>query len=120
MDANGNVDCTTIGAGGRKGGSFVSDSFQQIRELRDQFIGAVYDLRDPNTGQVMGNAIMQRIGLDPENSDDEVRYAEIAQYFDEIGYIWGEASDYCIVTMSELGIKYVEVEDDLRREEGRA
>jgi hypothetical protein len=69
----------------------------------------------------MGNAIMQRIGLDPENSDDEVRYAEIAQYFDEIGYIRGEASDYCIVSMSELSIKYAEVEGDLPREEvGRA
>ena len=95
----------------------MSDSFQQLRELRDQFIRAVYDLRDPNTGQVLANAIMQRIGLEPDNSDDEVRYAEIAQYFDEIGYIWGEASDYCIVTMSELGIKYAEVEGDLGREE---
>jgi hypothetical protein len=68
----------------------------------------------------MGNAIMQRIGLDPENSDDEVRYAEIAQYFDEIGYIREEASGHSIVSMSELGIKYAEVEGDLRREEGRA
>ena len=95
----------------------MSESFQQLRELRDQFILAVYDLRDPNTGQVMANAIMQRIGLEPDNSDDEVRYAEIAQYFDEIGYIWPEASDYGIVSMSELGIKYAEVEGDLGREE---
>ena len=57
----------------------MSDSFQQPRELRDQFIRAVYDLRDPNTGQVMANAIMQRIGLEPDNSEDEVRYVEIAQ-----------------------------------------
>ena len=95
----------------------MSDSFQQPRELRDQFIRAVYDLRDSTTGQVMANAIMQRIGLEPDNTDDEVRYAEIAQYFDEIGYIWPEASDYGIVSMSELGIKYAEVEGDLGREE---
>ena len=95
----------------------MSDEFREIRELRDQFIRAVYDLRDPTTGQVMANAIMQRIGLEPDNSDDEVRYAEIAQYFDEIGYIWPEASDYSIVSMSALGIKYAEVEGDLRREE---
>jgi hypothetical protein len=95
----------------------VSDSFQQLRELRDQFIRAVYDLRDPNTGQVMANEIMQRIGLEPGNSDDEVRYAEIGQYFDEIGYIWPVASDYSIVSMSALGIKYAEVEGDLPREE---
>jgi hypothetical protein len=60
---------------------------------------------------------MQRIGLEPDSSDDEVRYAQIAQYFDEIGYIWPEASDYSIVSMSYLGIKYAEVEGDLRREE---
>jgi hypothetical protein len=96
----------------------VSDEFREIKELRDKFIRAVYDLRDPNTGRAMGSAIMQRIGLDPENVDDEGRYAEIAQYFDEIGYIRGEASGYSIVSMSELGIKYAEVEGDLRREEG--
>ena len=99
----------------------MSDKWREIRELRDQFIRAVYDLRDPNTGQVMANAIMQRIALDPDNPADEARYVEIARYFDEIGYIWGEASDYSIVSMSELGIKYAEVEGDLRREEeGRA
>jgi hypothetical protein len=98
----------------------VSDKFREIRELRDQFIRAVYDLRDPNTGRAMGNAIMQRMGLDPENVEDKGRYAEIAQHFEEIGYIWGATSDYSIVSMSALGIKYVEVEDDLRREDGRA
>ena len=95
----------------------MSESFQQLRELRDQFIRALYDLRDPTTGHVMANAIMQRIGLEPDDSDDEVRYAEIAQYFDEIGYIWPETSDYGIVCMSYLGIKYAEVEGDLGREE---
>jgi hypothetical protein len=94
----------------------VSDKVREIKELRDRFIRAVYDLRDPNTGRAMGKAIMQRMGLDPENVDDEGRYAEIAQYFDEIGYIWGEASGYSIVSMSELGIKYVEDEGDLPRE----
>jgi hypothetical protein len=96
----------------------VSDRFREIKELRDLFIRAIYDLRDPKTGRAMGNAIMQRMGLDPENVDDEGRYAEIARYFDEIGYIWGEASGYSIVSMSELGIKYVEDEGDLQREEG--
>jgi hypothetical protein len=98
----------------------VSESFREMRELRDQFIRAVYDLRDPNTGQAMGDAIMQRIALDPDSPDDEARYVEIARYFDEIGYIRGEASGYSMVSMSELGIKYAEVEDDLRREEGGA
>ena len=96
----------------------MSDSFQQLRELRDQFIRAVYDLRDSNTGRAMGNAIMQRMVLDPENFDDQARYAAIAQHFDMIGYIWGQSGAYSIVSMSDLGIKYVEVEGDLRREEG--
>ena len=98
----------------------VSDRFREIKELRDRFIRAVYDLRDPNSGRAMGDTIMQRMGLDPEDPDDEGRYAEIARYFDEIDYIQGEASGYNIVTMSALGIEYVEVEDDLRREEGGA
>ena len=97
----------------------MSDSLREIRRLRDQFIRAVYDLRDPNTGRARGNAIMRRMGLDPENADDEGRYAEIAQYFEELGYIWGEPSGYNVVAMSALGIKYVETEDDLRREEGQ-
>ena len=98
----------------------MSDRFREIEELRDRFIRAVYDLRDPNTGRAKGVAIMRRMGLDPENIDDEGRYAEIARHFDEIGYIRGEASGYGAVTMSAIGIEYVEVEGDLRREEGRA
>src|SRR3712207_8746001 len=104
---------------GRKGGSFVSDAFRETREMRDRFIRAVYDLRDPNKGRAMRNAIMQRMGLDTENSDDEARYAGIAQHFDMIGYVWGQCGGYNIVSMNDLGIKYVEVEGDLRREEGR-
>ena len=95
----------------------MASNWRKTRELRDRFIRALYDLREPSTGRAVGNAIMQRMGLDPENSEDEGRYVEIARYFDEIGYIWGEASDYSIVSMSELGIKYAEVEGDLRREE---
>ena len=96
----------------------MSDEFRETEELRDRFIRAVYDLRDPNTGRATGNAIMQRMGLDPENFDDQARYADIAQHFDMIGYIWGQSDAYSIVSMSDLGIKYVELEGDLRREEG--
>jgi hypothetical protein len=106
-----------LSAGGRKGGSFVSYNWRERRELRDQFIRAVYDLRDPNTGWAAGNAIMQRMGLDPGNVEDEGRYFELAHYFDEFGYIRGEASGFRIVSLSDLGIKYVEVEGDMRREE---
>jgi hypothetical protein len=97
---------------------FVSDEFRETGKLRDQFICAVYDLRDTNTGRAKGNAVMRRMGLDPENFDDQARYADIAQHFDMIGYIWGQSGSYSIVSMSDLGIKYVEVEGDLRREEG--
>ena len=95
----------------------MSDSFQQLRELRDRFIRAVYDLRDPNTGWAVGNAIMQRMGLDPGSIEDEGRYLEIAHYFDEFGYIRGQARGFRSVSLSDLGIKYVEIEGDLRREE---
>jgi hypothetical protein len=116
VDGNGSAECM-LGAGGRKGGSFVSYDWQETREQRDRFIRAVYDLRDPNTGWAVGDAIMRRVGLDPENIEDEARYLEIARYFDEFGYIRREASGFRIVSLSDLGIKYVEVEGDLRREE---
>lgn len=96
----------------------MSYNWQETREQRDRFIRAVYDLRDPNTGWSVGDAIMRRVGLDPENIEDEARYLEIARYFDEFGYIRREASGFRIVSLSDLGIKYVEVEGDLRREEG--
>jgi hypothetical protein len=106
-----------LGAGGRKGGSFVSNEWRETRELRDRFIRAVYDLRDPNTGWAVGNAIMQRMGLDPGSIEDEGRYFEIAHYFDEFGYIRGEARGFSSVSLSDLGLKYVEIEGNLRREE---
>jgi hypothetical protein len=96
----------------------VSDEFRETEGLRDRFIRAVYDLRDPNTGRAMANAIMRRVDLDPEDLDDQARYAEIAQHFDMIGYIWGQSGGFSSVSMSDLGIKYVELEGDLRREEG--
>ena len=95
----------------------MSHEWRETRELRDRFIRAVYDLRDPNTGWAVGNAIMQRISLDPGSIEDEGRYLEIAHYFDEFGYIRGQARGYGSVSLSDLGIKYVEVEGDLRREE---
>ena len=96
----------------------MSDEFRETEGLRDRFIRAVYDLRDPNTGRAMANAIMRRVGLDPEDLDDQARYADIARRFDMIGYIGGQSGGYSIVSMSDLGIKYVELEGDLRREEG--
>ena len=96
----------------------MSDEFRETEGLRDRFIRAVSDLRDPNTGRAMANAIMRRMGLDPEDLDDQARYAEIAQHFDMIGYIWGQSGGFSSVSMSDLGIKYVELEGDLRREEG--
>src|SRR3712207_1502322 len=96
----------------------MSDEFRETREMRDRFIRAMYDLRDPNTGRAMGNAIMQRMGLDPEDFDDQARYADIARHFDMIGYIWEQSGGYSVVSMSDLGIKYVELEGDLRREGG--
>ncbi len=62
MDGKGSVECM-LGVGGRKGGSFVSFNWQETREQRDRFIRAVYDLRDPNTGWAVGDAIMRRMGF---------------------------------------------------------
>src|SRR5918997_4994849 len=92
VDGRGSVECMK-GVGGRKGGSFVSFNWQETREQRDRFIRAVYDLRDPNTGWAVGDAIMQRMGFDPENTEDEARYFEIARYWDELATSGGKPAD---------------------------
>lgn len=57
----------------------MAGEFDQIRGLRERFIRAVYDLRDPSAGIAMGRDIKQRMGLDPaEFGEDDRRYMDIA------------------------------------------
>jgi hypothetical protein len=86
----------------------VTDEFREIRELRDQFMRAVYDLRDPHTGYASGEEVMQRMGLDPDNTGDENRYLDIAKHFDQLGYVRREMSGYGMVSITVTGSRYVE------------
>ncbi len=95
----------------------MADEFGEIRTLREKFMRAVYDLRDPNAGIAMGPQIKERMGLDPaEFGEDDDRYADVAQYFDQLGYIGRESDGYGMVSITALGIQYVE--GDLQREAG--
>jgi hypothetical protein len=85
------------------------DEFGEIRALRAQFMRAVYDLRDAASGMVGHDEIMQRMGLTPSRwGPDYERYADIAQYFDGLGYIRRVADGYGIVAITTYGIRYVE------------
>src|SRR5215212_9150096 len=85
------------------------DEFGEIRALRAQFMRAVYDLRDAASGMVGHDEIMQRMALTPSRwGPDYERYADIAQYFDGLGYIRRVADGYGIVAITTYGIRYVE------------
>ena len=92
----------------------MTDEFREIRELREKFMRAVYDLRDPNAGLAMGRQIKERMGLDPADfGDDDDLYMDIAQYFDQLDYIRRRSDGYGMVSITALGIQYVE--GDLQR-----
>ncbi len=63
-------------------GLSVADEFREIRELRQKFMRAVYDLRDPALGAAYMPQIAERMGLDPNSRLDADTYVDIAQYFD--------------------------------------
>lgn len=95
----------------------MADEFGEIRAQRERFMRAVYDLRDPNAGLAMGKDIKVKMGLDPDEfGEDGDRYMDIAQYFDQLGYISRESDGYGMVAITARGIQYVE--GDLERESG--
>jgi hypothetical protein len=96
----------------------AEDEFAERRGLRERFIRAVYDLRDTG-GMVRHDAIMERMGLNPDRwGPDYGRYADIAQYFDGLGFIGRISDGYGIVAITADGIRYVEgdVEGDLEQQ----
>ncbi len=93
----------------------MAGEFDEIRALREKFMRAVYDLRDPNAGMAMGSEIKERMGLDPaEFGEDDQRYMDIAQYFDQLEYIGQQSDGYGMVSITALGVQYVE--GDLQRD----
>lgn len=87
----------------------MTSEFDEIRALRERFTRAVYDLRDSSTGIAMGAEIKQCMGLDPaEFGEDDNLYMDIAQYFDQLGYIKRQTTGYTMVSITATGIQYVE------------
>ena len=96
----------------------MTDESSEIREMRERFIRAVYDLRERTTGIAMSRQIKERMGLGPdESSDSDALYMDIAQYFEGLGYIERQASGYSMVSITSRGIQYVE--GGLQRQEPR-
>jgi hypothetical protein len=86
----------------------MSSEFEEIKELRRQFMRAAYELRDPQMGTVYRTEIMRRLGLDPDNPNDDNQYTSIARHFDQRGFITRWADGYNIVQVTALGESYVE------------
>jgi hypothetical protein len=96
----------------------MTDEFSEIRERRERFIRAVYELRDRTTGIAISRQIKERMGLEPDElSDSDALYMDIAQYFEGLGYIERQASGYSMVAITSKGMQYVE--GDLQRQEPR-
>lgn len=96
----------------------MTDEFGEIKELREKFLRAAYDLRDPRTRWANATQIAERMGLeDPRTTTDERQsgiYSDIAIYYDQLGYIQRIANGYLIVAITARGIQYVE--GDLERQ----
>jgi hypothetical protein len=87
----------------------MTEQFGKTKELREQFIRAVYHLRDPSSGWAMEREIKERMGLDPDDfRDDDDAYVSTAQYFDQLGFIERQADGYGIVSITARGMQYVE------------
>jgi hypothetical protein len=80
----------------------------QNRELRDRFMQAVYDLAGPDAGIAQIVQIMERIGLDPENFEDEKRCKRTARHLHQLNYIRKVSDGYTMVAITPEGTQYVE------------
>jgi hypothetical protein len=93
----------------------MANVFEDVKELREKFIRAVYDLRHSTTGMATVGQIAERMGLDSQNNmRDAELYGDIAQYFDQMGYIRKVSIGYAVVAITARGKQYVE--GDLERQ----
>jgi hypothetical protein len=89
----------------------VANEFAEVRDMREKFMRAVYDLKDPRSDAAPHEAIMRELGLDPDLStpqgrDDTEQYDAIVRYWVQRGFI--EHFTEAMVRITALGIQYVE------------
>ena len=63
----------------------MGDEFAEIREMRERFIRAAYDRRNPSqAGAASNEVIMRDLGLDPLDMRDIEQYDDIARYWEQL------------------------------------
>ena len=86
----------------------MSEEVTETHALRESFIIAVFDVRQPGIGVASQDQIMERIGLDNANLDHINIYDSIAGYWAEREFIEPWASGYGMIKITAQGIDYVE------------
>jgi hypothetical protein len=86
----------------------MSEEFRQTHEMRERFMRAVYDTREPRLGAASQNDIMQHMGLDEDDPALIELYDSIAGYWIQRGLIESLADGYGLVQITADGIDQVE------------
>jgi hypothetical protein len=85
----------------------MTDEFAEPREMRERFIRAAYDRRNPSqAGAASNEDIMRDLGLDPLDMRDIEQFDDIARFWEERGYI--EYFTEVMIRITARGIQYVE------------
>jgi hypothetical protein len=90
----------------------MTDEFSEIRDMRERFMRAAYDRRDPSQLDAASNEdIMRDLGLEPDQStpkgrSDTAQYDALARYWEERGYI--KYFTEAMIQITARGIQYVE------------
>ncbi len=96
----------------------MPDEFAEIRDIRERFLRAVYDLRDRRQlDAVRDEDIMHVLGLEPDITTDtgmraRDQYRSLAHYWEQLGYI--EYFTDRSIRLTARGIQHVE--GDLERQ----
>jgi hypothetical protein len=85
----------------------VADEFAEIRDMRERFIRAAYDRRNPSqAGAASNEVIMRDLALDPLDIRDIEQYEDIFSYWVQRGHI--ERFTEAMVKITASGIRHVE------------
>jgi hypothetical protein len=90
----------------------MADEFVEIREMRERFMRAAYDRRNPAQLDAASHEdIMRGLGLDPDITTrngrrDTEQYEAIVRYWEEQGFI--EYFTEAMIRITARGIRYVE------------
>jgi hypothetical protein len=85
----------------------MTDEFAEIKGMRERFMRAAYDRRNPSQADAASNEVIMRdLGLDLIDMRDTEQYEAIARYWEQRGFI--EYFTGAMIRITARGIQYVE------------